>query len=308
MSDQAENAVESPEQGLLEALNEAPEAGEQTAEGEAPEGEENEEGEGEEGDEGAEKPDDKPAVDQKFRVKVKNDKGEDEDRDLSLEELAAGYMQSADYTRKTQAVAAEQKAREAEYIKAVHQTTQQAQQQLSALQSLVVQAAAPELQNVNWQQLAAQDPARYVQLQAKQQQLSQVLGVIQHENQRLEQERLQVTEQQREQALRHSLDYLSRELPGVNLEKAAPKLVEAGKKYGFSEAEIRSVVDGRALHLLHDAMQWRELQGNKPGALKKVADAPRVVKPAAPQPKRQNQSSLDRLRKSGRAEELVNFL
>lgn len=304
MADQAENAVETPEAGLLEALNDAPEdelPGE-TPEGEAPEGDE-------EGDKPPEdKPEEKPTVDQKFRVKVKSETGEDEERDLSLEELAAGYMMQADHTRKTQALAAQAKAQQEEVFKAVQQTTQQAQQQLSALQALVVQAAAPELQNVNWTQLAAQDPARYVQLQAKQQQLSQVLGVIQHENQRLEQERQAVLDQQREQAKRHSLDYLSKELPGVNLEKVAPKLIETGRKYGYSEAEIKSVVDGRALHLLHDAMQWRELQGGKPKALQKVADAPRVVKPAAPQPKRENQSSIDRLRKTGRAEELVNFL
>jgi hypothetical protein len=301
MADQAETAVENPEAGLLEALNDAPEEEQVQAEAEdgaAPE----EEAEGEE------KPEEKPQVDQKFRVKVKSETGEDEERDLSLEELAAGYMQSADYTRKTQAPAAEAKTRQEEVFKAVQQTTQQAQQQLSALQALVVQAAAPELQNVNWQQLAAQDPARYVQLQAKQQQLSQVLGVIQHENQRLEQERQAVTEQQREQAKKHSLDYLSKELPGVNLEKIAPKLVDTGKKYGFTEAEVRNVIDGRALHLLHDAMQWRELQSGKPKVLQKVADAPRVVKPAAPQQKRQNQSALDRLSKTGRAEELVNFL
>jgi len=303
MSDQAENAVD-PQEDLMSALDDSPPQDE-PQEGEQPE----EEQEGEEApeEETPEEPE-KPPVEQKFRVKVKNDSGEDEERDLSLEELAAGYMQSADYTRKTQALAAEAKQRQEEVFKAVQQTTQQAQQQLSALQGLVLQAAAPELQQVNWQQLAMEDPARYVQLQAKQQQLSQVLGVIQAENQRLEQERQAQIEQQREQSRRNSLDYLSKELPGVNLEKIAPKLIDTGRKYGFTEQEIRSVVDGRALHLLHDAMQWRELQAAKPKALQKVAEAPKVIKPAAPAPKKQNQAALDRLRKTGRAENLVDFL
>lgn len=301
MSDQAENAVENPQDALLSALDDSPPVEDEVEQ-------EQDEEQTEEVAEEAPEEADKPPVEQKFRVKVKNDSGEDEERDLSLEELAAGYMQSADYTRKTQALAEQAKQREQEVIKAVQQTTQQAQEQLRALQGLVMQAAAPELQNVNWQQLAVEDPARYVQLQAKQQQLAQVLGVIQQENQRLQQEQQAAIQQQREQAMRHSLDYLSKELPGVNLKDVAPKLKETGKRYGFSEQELDSITDGRAIHLLHDAMKWRELQASKPKAMQKVAEAPKVIKPAAPQPKKPNQSAAERLRKTGRASELVNFL
>jgi hypothetical protein len=302
MADQANQAVETtPEQDLLNALGDTPEQ---------EEAEEGAEGEQEQQEEGAqpEEEGEKPAVDQKFRVKVKNDQGEDEERDLTLEELAAGYMQSADYTRKTQAVAAEIKQREEQYFQAVQQTTQQAQQQLAALQNFVLAAAAPDLQNVNWQQLAMEDPARYVQLQARQQQLSQVLGHIQAENQKLEQQREATAQQQREQAIRHSLDYLSREIPGFNLEKERQGLFDTGRKYGFNDAELAGVIDGRMLHVLRDAMQWRQLQTQKPKALQKVAEAPKVIKPAAPQPRKQNQSAAERLKKTGRAEELVNFL
>ena len=303
MDDQAQavESQESPENALLAALDTSPP-------------EENEEieaaAEGEEEQQAQEEPqeEEKPAVDQKFRVKVKNDSGEDEERDLSLEELAAGYMQSADYTRKTQALAAQEKQRQDEVFKAVQQTTQQAMQQLQALQGVVIQTAAPELQNVNWQQLAMEDPARYVQLQARQQQLSQVLGAIQAEQQKLTQQQEEAVRQQREQAMKHSLDYLSKELPGVNLKEVAPKLKEAGKKYGFSEEELSGFTDGRAIHLLHDAMKWRELQTAKPKALQKVVEAPKVIKPAAPQPRKTNQAAMDRLRKTGRASELVNFL
>ena len=42
--------------------------------------------------------------------------------------------------------------------------------------------------------------------------------------------------------------------------------------------------------------------------MKKAADAPKVIKPQAPAPRKQNQSALDRLKKTGRASELVNFL
>lgn len=300
MSDQATEAVEDPSAALLSALDDAPPQDEEI-EGEEVEGEESpEEEEGEE--------EKAPAVDQKFRVKVKNDAGEDEDRDLSLEELAAGYMQSADYTRKTQALASEQKKAQEQYFQAIQQTAQQARQELAALQQLVVATAAPEIQNVNWQQVAMEDPARYVQLQARQQQLSQVLGYIQQEDSKLKQQSEAAEAQRREQSIKNSLDYLSREIPGFNLEKEATKLKEIGKRYSFSEQELSSITDGRMLHVLHDAAKWRELQAAKPKALQKVTEAPKVVKPAAPQPKRNNQSALERLQKTGRAAELVNFL
>jgi hypothetical protein len=292
MDDQA-TAVENPDDDLAAAFDEAPE--EENEEGEKPEEEEREEGE-------------EPAISQKFRVKVKSDSGEDEEKDLSLEELAAGYMQSADYTRKTQALAQQQKQAQEQYFQAINQTAQQARQELAALQSLVISAAAPELQSVNWQQLAVEDPARYVQLQAKQQQLSQVLGAIQAQDQQLQAQREAVEREQREQSIRNSLDYLSREIPGFNLETEAKKLVDVGRKYHFSEQELAAVTDGRMLHVLHDAMKWRELQTQKPKALQKVTEAPKVIRPAAPQPKKPNQSASDRLRKFGRAEDLASFL
>lgn len=298
MNDQA-TAVETdspdPQEALLAALDDSP----QEEQVETPEGEEAPEEEQQE---------EAPAVSQKFRVKVKNDAGQDEERDLTLEELAAGYMQSADYTRKTQQLSAQEKQRQEQFFQAVHQTTQQAQQQLAALHQMVIASAAPELQNVNWQQLAAEDPARYVQLQAKQQQLNQVLGNLQHQHQQLEQQRQAAMQAQRDQAMRQSLDYLSREIPGFNLEREAKNLREAGKKYGYAEEELASVIDGRFVHLLHDAAKWRELQTAKPKALQKVAEAPKVIKPNAPQPKKQNAAALERLKKTGRAEELVNFL
>jgi len=301
MSDQATPAVEDPQAALLNALDGAPEP--EAPDEETPEGEQPEEQTEEAAQEG-----ESPPVEQKFRVKVKTETGEDEEKDLTLEELAAGYMQSADYTRKTQQLANEAKQREQQIFQAEQQRLQQVTQQLGALQNLVISAAAPELQGVNWQQLAMEDPARYVQLQARQQQLSQVLGAIQHEQQQLTRQQEEAAQKQREQAIRHSLEYLSREIPGFNLEKERTQLFETGRKYGFQDTELAQVIDGRMLHVLRDAMQWRALQTAKPKALQKVAEAPRVIKPAAPQPKKTNQAALDRLKKTGRASELVNFL
>jgi hypothetical protein len=59
---------------------------------------------------------------------------------------------------------------------------------------------------------------------------------------------------------------------------------------------------------LKDAMAWRQLQAKKPEAMKKVAEAPKVIKPQAPAPRRENKSAAERLRSTGRPSELINFL
>lgn len=299
MNDQAELAVD-PNVALLAALDDTPQDDTEQEPGEAPEVVEPED---EDDDD-----DESPKVDQKFRVKVKNDAGQDEDRDLTLDELAAGYMLQADATRKTQALAQERKQVQEQYFTAVQQNAQQAQGELRALQQFVVANAAPELQNVNWQQLAAEDPARYVQLQARQQQLGNVLAQIQAQGDSLKQQEAAQLSQQREQTIQNSLSYLSREIPGFNLEKERNGLFETGRKYGFSDGELSSIVDGRMLHALRDAMQWRELQSAKPKAMQRVVEAPKVIRPAAPQPKKSNQAALQRLQTSGRASDLVAFL
>lgn len=300
MNDQAEQAVD-PQVALLAALDDTPQEEIEQAEDEAPEVVEPEAVDDEDDDES-------PKVDQKFRVKVKNDAGQDEDRDLTLEELAAGYMLQADATRKTQALAQERKQVQEQYFSAVQQNSQQAQGELRALQQFVVANAAPELQNVNWQQLAAEDPARYVQLQARQQQLGNVLAQIQAQGDSLKQQEAAQLSQQREQTIQDSLSYLSREIPGFNLEKERNGLFDTGRKYGFQDGELSNIVDGRMLHVLRDAQQWRDLQTAKPKAMQKVVEAPKVIRPAAPQPKKSNQAALQRLQQSGRASDLVAFL
>lgn len=280
-------------------MDDAPQDETEQVEGEETEQVEEVEAEGEE---------DAPAVEQKFRVKVKNDTGADEERDLSLDELAQGYMQNADYTRKTQAAAQAERQRQEQFHQAVHHTAEQASAQVQALRQMVLAAAAPDLMGVNWQQLAVEDPARYIQLQAREQQLNQVLGQLEAEDGKLKQQRDAALAQQREQAMRHSLDYLSREIKGFNLEKEAPRLREMGTKYGFSKEELASIVDGRFVHLLHDAAKWREATGQKQTAMNKVAQAPKVIRPSAPQPKKSNQAALDRLKSTGRPSELVHFL
>ena len=52
-----------------------------------------------------------------------------------------------------------------------------------------------------------------------------------------------------------------------------------GKSVGFTDQELANVYDSRHVLILHKAMQYDKLQKSKPTVTKKVAKAPKMVKP-----------------------------
>jgi hypothetical protein len=254
---------------------------------------------------------------QTFRVKVRGEDGSEKDEDLSLEELAAGYMRTADYTRKQQQAAQRVEQEAAERVSKVHEA---AVDQLNRLQALALEQAAPELMRVDWQRLAQEDPAQYVALQAKQQQLNATLQALEQRKQ-AHQAELTKTEQARlDQALKQSEEVLSKSVKGFTDSTVTDLIGVVDKDYGIRREHLRDVAQaiaksglpadtlGKLLLGLHEGAQWRKLQAAKPQAMKKVAEAPRVIKPAAPQPHKTNQAASDRLKRSGRVEDLAAFL
>src|SRR5437879_11143636 len=88
-------------------------------------------------------------------------------------------------------------------------------------------------------------------------------------------------------------------------DKAKPeqaKMVATAKTYGFTEQEILSVVDHRALLILRDAMRYRELhrEPNKPKPKTSDIKTARPGTPDRPRPNAEFQKKLDKLQRSGR--------
>lgn len=267
--------------------------------------------------EGQEEPAAEP---ERYRVTVKNDRGEDEERELSLSELAEGYMLNADYTRKRQADA--EQARQVQYQAAqtVAAEQQRVAESIGQLQQLVVQRIAPDLAQLT-PQLAQTDPAEYVRLQAMQVELSQLMQGLEAQKTAHTQQAEQVEAQQRQQMLEADKAYLSQVVPEFGKPEFASKLLDfASATYGLPKESIvylanrpvfkdGAVLDsGRVIQILNDAMQWRTLQQQKPAQMKKVAAAPKVIKPAAPQPKNRGGELTKRLQSTGRVEDLASFL
>lgn len=56
------------------------------------------------------------------------------------------------------------------------------------------------------------------------------------------------------------------------------EIKDFARSIGFSEQELASVYDHRAVLTLYHAMQWQKLQQGKPQTTKKVAEAPKMLK------------------------------
>lgn len=226
-------------------------------------------------------------------------------------ELKNALLRQADYTQKTQEVAEQRRAIEE------RARTFDEQQKLFS-QSFEKRVEVREIQNrlsqfeaIDWQGLVRDDPARATELNIAYQQLQRELGKKAAEVQQIEGQAQQLTEQSRQQKLRTESAELLKHIP--DFKKHETKVVEAAKHFGYTDAELHAISvlnpDSRALRVLHAASQWLALQEAKPKAMQKVAEAPKVVKPQAVQPKpRTNQAAVQRLQKHGRIEDLASLL
>ncbi len=227
-------------------------------------------------------------------------------------ELAEGVKKmaddlKADYTRKTQSIA--------EIRKQAEETAKAAQQQAEfvavsatkVVELREVQRQIEQIEAIDFNALADQDPQQAIRLQAAHTRLIQQREAKQREVFETQQQAQALTAQQRQRALEQAAQELKKAVPDFT-PQMAQAIRENTKAYGFTDAELENVTDHRLVLALRDAMAWRQLQAKKPEAMKKVAEAPKVIKPQAPAPRKENQSAAERLKKTGRASELINFL
>jgi hypothetical protein len=230
---------------------------------------------------------------QTYRVKAAG-----EEKDVTLDELIKSYQLGTDYTRKSQAVAEERKAVEAERH-AVQEAKQLRDSYAERLQIIEQMLSQPQ-QEENLEYLKETDPIGYAvkvaELSQKEKQLMQV---------RVERERIsQQQEYDRQQQLRAKIGEESQKLVAALPEFADPVKGEAirkdvrtyGKQAGFSDDELANVYDSRAVLTLWKAMQFDKLQASKPGITKRVNEAPKTMKSGVTMPRDSNSEELKKLK------------
>jgi len=244
-------------------------------------------------------PEEEVAQKPRYRVKAAG-----EEIEVDEDELIKGYQQGADYTKKSQALAEQRKALEAErqHLEYVKQERMAYAQKLKALDSFLSQ----QDQGVNLDVLKETDPIGYAVAVAEQNQREKQLAVVRAEQQRLAQQ--QQAEQQA--SLQNHLRQESEKLVSLIPELATPQgdavrkqIRDYAKSVGWTDQELSSVYDSRAVVSLYKAMKYEQLQKSKPELTKKLQSAPKMMRSgtsAPPTKSSQDKQVMQRLRETGK--------
>ena len=252
-----------PEEGQPESESEEMESAE--TQDETEESSEEVEGEDEEAEEEAPR-------DEKFVVKV-----DGKEIEVPKEELIRGYQREADYTRKTQKLAEERKLVESEFQQ-VRGEREQYSQILGQLQQKL-QELQP--QEPDWNRLEVEDPTEYARQWTSHQRRQQQKFAVQAEQMRLQQLYQVESQKQIQNVLAQETAVLKEKIPEWNSpEKAKAEgraLMEYGQNLGFTEQELNSISDSRALLALHKAWKYDQMMSKRPEFQAKIKKAPRMV-------------------------------
>lgn len=177
---------------------------------------------------------------------------------LTAEELKLGYLRQRDYTQKTQNVAEQRKALEAQ--------TEEAQATMSALMS-AAGADLSRFQNVNWEQAAIDSPEQYKQAKAAYEQAQSTFNYIKAQADQFQTQQQQQTDAAAKEAAKESLTVLKTNIPNWNNDLYY-KIGEYAQGLGVSGEEFNQVSDHRVITALWKAMQFD--QAKQVAAKKKV--------------------------------------
>ena len=224
-----------------------------------------------------------PSTEPMHRIRVG-----DEEIDVPLSELTNSYMRQSDYTRKTQQVAEQRKAAEAELANVQAQRKNYADQ-LEVLEQSLNQG---EPTQEYWEQLYTEDPLEYTRQKDLARDRKDALAQVAVEKQRVHEEHLAElqTAAQKDLAVQHER---MRELipEWLNEEVAAKEkndVVTYAQRQGFTPEELQGVSDARAVAMIRKAYLYDELMAKQPAAAKKTKAAPKMIKTNAPKSKKQS--------------------
>ena len=216
----------------------------------------------------------------KYRVKANG-----EELEVSLDELLNGYSRTADYQKKTQSLAEQRKAVEAERgkIDEAAKTRDTYAQRLQVIEQLL---STQDTENL--QELKESDPIAYAIKVAERSERDKQLQAVQAERQRVQQEQQSLQGQRLQQHIQSEQEKLKSAIPEFKDEAKAEvvrrDIRSYAKSIGFSDQELSQVYDSRAVQTLYKAMQYEKLVAGKAGATKKVAAAPKTLKPGTSNP------------------------
>lgn len=190
-----------------------------------------------------------------------------------------------DYTKKTQAVADQQKQVSA--LLAQAQSIAQAQPMLAS-ELATVQTFAKQLEpwkNVDWVKIATDEPLEYPKYRAQYDQLVQGYNLANNQFQQKVQHVDQIRSKMMSEFLQQESAKLRQFMPVFADPVKAQVETAAVRKYalkdGYSEDEVSAITDARYVRTMWKAAQYDRLVEAKQGKLKELKTVPPVARPGA---------------------------
>ena len=244
----------------------------------------------------------------KYRVKVSG-----EEVEVSLDELLNGYSRTADYQKKTQSLAEQRKAVEADRVKIdeAAKTRETYAQRLQVIEQLLQQ----QDQGQDLASLKSEDPIAYAVAMAEKMERDKQLQAVQMERQRVQQEQQSHQQIQLQKHIQAEQAKLVEAIPefkdDVKAEVVRRDIRNYAKSQGFTDQELSQVYDSRAVLALYKAAQYDKLMANKGVTSKKVANAPKTIRPGTSNPQSSENETFKKeravLRQSGNKKDAVRL-
>jgi len=240
----------------------------------------------------------------KFRV-LNPETGEEEY--YTGEELADGWMRQKTFTQKTQQLAEQRKEMEAERAK-VSQEREQYQQ------GLYQYLSQPEPQHPS-EELFETDPLAYMKAKDDFRDALAQRSQAQAELHRVEGERMREANLQRQEYLQRESERLTNLIPEWRDETVATKEKQAIKEYGlslgYSNEEMDSIGDSRAVALMRKALMFDSMTQKGQAKLKQNPEGVPMLRPGGQQPQRrlsEFHKAKMKLAKTGRHEDATSAI
>ena len=260
--------------------------------------------------------DEQEETEEVYSVKV-----DGEEMEVSLDELVNGYSRQSDYTRKTQELASQrdQMAQmQQQWATEISEAQAERQQYIEALGQFVHQSMAglEQYAKVNWEQLREDDPIAFVtkkeEFRDAQERVRQAQAQQEYETQKQNEEISKV----RKLAVQEEYKRLTEAVPEWNDPEKRTKLASDLSSYaiqqGFTQDELKELIDHRSLIVLMKASKYDALQKSDVKA-KKLKNKPKVVRSGkggvkkADKDRKKRIASMKRLKESGHVNDSVSL-
>ena len=220
--------------------------------------------------------------------------------EVSLDELKAGYSRDSDYRQKTHSLGMEKRDLESQK-NSLRQSYDAKLQELNDLLATADATVRQQQGSADLQKLYEEDPTQAAKLDYQ----------LRQQNRAIE----DMKSKAREAQIKQYNEFLEtqKELAATKIpEYSDPNKADQFKinmrnslrGYGFSDDEIGTMADHRFLMVAKDAMSYQTLKDKRPIVQKKVANAPKVVKPGVAKSttssgREQIRNKIGKLRKTG---------